>query len=178
MSDTVERDDRDLARAEFLGPEFLLWLWYRSEEGFGRLSGASGMELDLWLEDRLALQGDGEKPQRVDLRGGAPGGSAAARTALLEGQKVVAARYGIRIGELEYTLELHQDLSVRGLKIPETGADEEDLLAERMRLTEEIFERIDDLFEAFVQARLHPSWDTAVVPRVTAWLTEDLRPVG
>ncbi len=160
---------------EFLGREFLLWLWYRSEEGFGRVTGASGREFDLWVDDRLLLIGEGGGPQRFDLKGGAPASSATARTALLEGRSVGAARFGLREGEVEFHFELHADLSLRGVKLPELleNVESGEEVRERMDELEDLQSRLDDLFEAFIQHRLHESWETAAAPKIRTWLHED-----
>jgi recombination associated protein RdgC len=163
---------RDDIEEAFLGREFLLWLWYRSEAGFGRLAGASGFEVDLWVDDRLLLRGEGEDAQRFDLRGGAPAASATARTAMVEGRTVYAARFGLRREEREYAFELREDLSIRGLKLPDLEADEEDPVLGRLSEVEMLTEHLDDLFAAFCAQRLAATWEEDEVPRIQGWLEE------
>jgi len=160
-------------QADFLGREFLLWLWYRSEEGFGHLAGASGNELDLWVEDRLLLLGEDMEAQRFDLKGGAPATSVTARTALAEGRQVVAARFGMRQDDLEFTFELHADLSLRSVAIGGEPAIEDEVV-DRLRLIDELLARLDDLFEAFCLSRLHSSWESVMVPRIRDWMHQGL----
>lgn len=170
MTDSEMDVTTDQPTASFLGHEFLLWLWYRSEEGFGRLTGASGTDVDLWVDDRLVLRGEGRGAQRFDLRGGAPATSAAARAALREGRHVAAARFGLRMGEPEYTFELHEDLAVRSVKLPDAQGVDDDPLRARGILLEDLLDRLDDLYEAFCGVRLAPAWDRAEVPRIRRWL--------
>lgn len=158
--------------ADFLGREFLLWLWYRSETGFGRLRGASGEEMDVWVDDRLVLRGEGQEAQRFDLRGGAPATSEAARAAVREGRHVTAARFGMRTGEPEVHFELHEDLTLRSVKLPDATGVDDDPLRARLLLTDDLVGRVDDLYEAFCRVRLAHHWDSAEVPRILRWLDE------
>ncbi len=165
-------DARDDVIVGFLGREFLLWLWYRSETGYGRLPGASGEEMDLWIDDRLVLRGEGHEAQRFDLRGGAPATSSAARAALREGRHVAAARLGLRVVEAEFSFELHEDLTLRGVKLPDgTGVDDDPLRA-RGLLLDDLHDRVDDLYEAFTRVRLDDTWERAEVPRILRWLDD------
>lgn len=164
--------DTELA-ADFLGREFLLWLWYRSEEGFGHLSGASGSEVNIWVHDRLLLLGEDLEAQRFDLKGGAPATSVTARTALAEGRQVVAARFGMQQDDLEFTFELHEDLSLRSVAIGGEPAIEDEVV-DRLRLVDALLSRLDDLFEAYCLSRLHSSWEPVMVPRIREWVHQGL----
>ena len=155
--------------AEFLGREFLLWLWYRSEVDFARVAGATGHAMDLWVEDRLVLRGEADEAQRFDLKGGAPATSVTARTAVLEGRSVQAARFGLRDDQLEFTFELHADLSVRGLKVPDPDLADDETVG-RQRMVEEIQTRIDDLYDRFCTARLADAWESTECPAMISWL--------
>lgn len=166
-------EGRDEVVAGFLGREFLLWLWYRSEVGFGRLQGATGEEIDLWIDDRLVLRGEGKDAQRFDLRGGAPATSSAAHAALREGRHVSAARLGIRVVESEFSCELHEDLTLRSIKLPDGMDVDDDPLRARGMLLDDLHDRLDDLYEAFSQVRLAPGWDRAEVPRILRWLADE-----
>ncbi len=163
-------------QATFLGREFLLWLWFSSETGFGQVSGASGMALDLWVDDRLVISGELREAQRFDLKGGAPATSATARIAVREGRDVVAARFVLRDGELEFRFELDASLAVKGMKIPDLphGVDPDDEVRERARLVEDLLERLDDLFEAYCDQRLGSAWETEHTARLLDWLNEDV----
>lgn len=163
---------RDDAEEAFLGREFLLWLWYRSEVGFGRLAGRSGTAVDLWVDDRLLIRGEGHEAQRFDLRGGAPAASATARTAVVEGRSVHAARFGLRHEEREYSFELHEDLSVRGLKLPDLDEETEDEILDRLTEVDLLTAHLDDLYAAFCDQRLGPDWEDAIAPRIQGWLEE------
>ena len=163
-------------QAGYLGREFLLWLWFRSETGFGQVVGATGLALDLWVDDRLVISGELREAQRFDLKGGAPATSATARIAVREGRDVVAARFVIRDGEMEYHFELDASLALKGLKIPDLphGVDPDDEVRERARLVEDLQERLDDLFEAYCRRRLGEDWEASEAPALLGWLHENL----
>jgi hypothetical protein len=155
--------------ADFLGREFLLWLWYRSEVDYASITGATGVAMDVWVEDRLVLRGEADEAQRFDLKGGAPATSATARTAILEGKAVEAARFGLRDEDLEFTFELHSDLSVRGAKVPDPPLADDETVG-RQRMVDALQTRIDVLYDRFCTARLAPSWESTQLPSILSWL--------
>jgi hypothetical protein len=159
IEDTALEPDEHPAN-RFLGREFLAWLWYRADTDYGHLD-ISGFGVDFWLDDDIQLDGRGEDPQRVRIRGGSPSTTREARAALAAGKVPERARLGFRVGEREYTLSLRGGpLDITGLRVPQVTkkGDVEAAVCERMYLYEEATAILGGLFGAFQTSRLHPSW--------------------
>jgi len=172
---TADPNDRELIdhpASRFLGREFLIWTWWSSERHFGKLEIEPFGEVDFWIDDRIVFRTPGEQPQTSDLKGGAPATTAEARTAMIAGKTIDAARIGLRVKEREYSLELRAEgLELAGLKVPAECKDGEDeRLYERMFLLEEATGILDALFLKFCADRLGPGWDTEVLPAIREWV--------
>jgi len=162
----------DHPASRFLGREFLIWLWWRSERDFGSIELGDFGTVDFWIDDRIVFRTVGDDPQTSDLKGGAPATTAEARTALQAGKTIDAARLGLRVKEREYTLEVRSEgLEIAGLKVPgevKDGVDEK--LYERMFLLEEASGILDLLFDRFADARLSESWEEATLQEIRSWV--------
>ncbi len=167
-----ELDLIDHPAARFLGREFLIWLWWRSERDFGSVELGDLGSVDFWIDDRIVFRTAGDNPQTSDLKGGAPATTAEARTALLAGKTIDAARVGLRVKEREYTLEVRSEgLEIAGLKVPsevKDGVDEK--LYERMFLLEEATGILDTMFDRFAVDRLGDQWDSHLLPEIRDWI--------
>lgn len=163
---------------EFLGREFLTWLWFCSDvqEGLFRdLDDPSGDAVEVWFDDALKLEVRVDKAREsTTARGEAPGEMAAARAALRAGQKVTEAKLRIVKGEREYVCTIKADrLSLSGVKCPRSFApDTEERVVERLLLLEDLERTIDALFERFVRLRLDPAAWGAELSRMRAWVQE------
>ena len=71
MSDTIAHVEQltTLSKAKgFLGREFLTWLWYVAETSKETLTfevpgREDGLELDIWVDDRIVLEATGNQSQ-------------------------------------------------------------------------------------------------------------------
>ena len=149
------------------GSEFLAWLWWLSEESFGRVI-AGDVYRDMWAGDRVLVSTDGS----VDVRGGTASGSDAARLALAHGGRLAAIRFGMRDGPLDYTFELLPDLHVRGLRLPDVQ-DEDERIRERLQGAAIVNEWIDLLWARFAEERRSPAW-AETHERMQIWLADNL----
>lgn len=154
---------------DFLGPEFLTWLWWRAAED-PRFVHEDGTEVFVHIDEHLELRGERSAARRTVLRSGMPSGSAEARAALRSGKTLVAARLLLVRGEEERRLTLKaEDLDLSGLKLP---APEPGPARERLEQSLEALERAqDDLdlcLKAFLSVRLTPAW-SGEVARIRSW---------
>jgi len=166
---------------DFLGPEFLTWLWWRAAEAPG-FTHPDGIEVFVHLDEHLELRGERAAARRTVLRSGVPGASAEARAALKSGKTLVAARVLVVRGEEERRVTIKaEDLDFSGLKLPapEPGPAHERLeqsLAGLVRAEEDL----DLCFKAFLEVRLSSAWPAEVL-RIRAWVatpSEDERAGG
>lgn len=163
--------------AAFLGKEFLLWLWWRSESGYGNLELPHYGSVDLWIDDRIQFRTGGDDPQTSDLKGGAPATSAEAKMALVSGKTVETASVGMRVKDREFYFSLRSDpVELAGLKVPgevNDGVDER--IFERMFLLEEATGIVDTLFFLFCEERLSADWNPKTLPSIRSWIAGDPR---
>ncbi len=169
---TPSRGSLDHPATQFLGREFLLWLWWRSEEDFAVADLPHYGTVDFWIDDHIQFRTPGDDPQINDIRGGAPATTVEARTALASGKTVESARVGLRIKEREYSFSIKAEgLELTGVKVPSDAADGiDDRLFERMLLVEELGGIVDTFFFRFLEQRVTDTWRSKQVPAIRAWI--------
>lgn len=168
-------------RAAFLGPEFLTWLWYRSETGGGEFAlDPEFGDFEVWFEDKLVVGSATVNAQENLFKGGHPAGSLEARTALRLGKFATDAKLRIVRGAQEWTFGLKaHDLVPTGIKIPAVlSKEDDDRFYERMYLVENLDTMIKGLFGLFVKLRVSPRWDAEELPLIRRWIAgEDVEPI-
>ncbi|MEE2829644.1 MAG: hypothetical protein VX498_10690 [Myxococcota bacterium] len=166
----------DHPASQFLGREFMLWLWWTSERDFGTADLPTYGTVDFWIDDHIQFRTPGDDPQIADLRGGAPATTIEARTALSSGKTVESARLGLRVKEREYSFSLRAEgLELSGVKVPsemKEGSDER--IFERMFLLDEVTGIIDAFFFRFLDKRLDPAWNTEQLPAIRDWVAGEV----
>lgn len=156
-----------------LGSEFLLWLWWSSENNGGRFSlGAPAGVVDVWVDDRLAFRQPSETKVSAVITGENPAHTLEARAALAGGKVVQDLRVGVRRDDREYFATLKgAGLDIAGLKLPQVLSETPDeVVVDRMFLYEEFVLVLRSLFDAFTAERLGSGWASSTVPAIRAWL--------
>lgn len=162
----------------FWGAEFLTWLWFVSENSGDGIPVTGQMDINLWIEDLLILEGS-EAGVTHTAKSGDVAASAEAAAALYTGKKVKRARFGLTQGELawSFTLDSHS-LDVKSLKIPHVEPEEEDadapeaLVYLRMSMVRRLLGILDGLFHDFAVLRISPDWDQKTVGEISKWIRE------
>lgn len=154
---------------DFLGPEFLTWLWWRAAEA-PRFVHADGTEVFVHFDEHLEFRGERSAARRTVLRTGMPGGSAEARAALRSGKTLVAARLLLVRGEEERRLTLRaEDLDLSGLKLPTSETrDPHERLADSLEALDRAQDDLDLCFLTFLEVRCSNEW-LAEVRRLRTW---------
>ena len=154
----------------FLGRDFLTWLWFKSETGEGRFNSVQSGEIEVWFDGPLTLQSEGSLgAEKVICSSDA---LTEARLALNEGRKVARATLRIRSGDDEWMCVIDSLwMNFRSVKPPKTaGGDDYDAqFYERVFLLERLTAIIDDLYAAFLTARLSSDWRRQELPAFRAW---------
>ncbi len=154
---------------DFLGPEFLTWLWWRSEAE-PAFRHHDGREFHVHVDDHLEFRGERAAARRTVLRAGMPSASSEARAALRSGKTLAAARILIARDEedVRFTLKA-EDLDIASLRLP---APEGDNVADREKalldLLGQVMDDLDLCLATFLDVRLSPAWD-AEAERLRAW---------
>jgi len=158
------------ARVQFLGAEYLLWLWYRSEEFDGAFSLSDG-PIELYFDDQLVLEAHLAEAEQSRLKGGAPAYSPEAHKALQLGKHVAKAKLRLVKDEREWLFTIDTSTFLAsGVKIPAVLSDEEDnKFYERMYLIEELDRTWYALYRAFLSERLAETWPE-VQATIRAWI--------
>ncbi len=181
-----DSDDADLDLLEriestrFLGAEFLLWVWLRSEFVSNELVLGEAGEADAWLEKKLVFEHILDKNERVAIRGAQPTDGAEAREAVRGLKMPVSSRVGLRLGEREVAWDLHGPKFLIGsAALPAVLGDEgDDAFLERTSLIDELLSLSDELYFAFLRERLSPLWQEAWQPAIVAWAEGDSVPAA
>ncbi len=160
-------------RAERFGPEFLTWLWFRSESTDGVFSlGTEFGDFELYFEERLVVGSAEVNAQENFFKGGQPSMSLEARTALRLGKLANEAKLRIIRGAQEWSFLMKaRPLGVSGVKIPAVLSKEDDeKFAERMLLLEQLDAMVKGLLRAFLKLRASEAWNTDELPAIRSWV--------
>lgn len=148
--------------ANFLGKEFLTWLWYRIDADTGPLKIHSGDEVTVMIDKVLRLKCDFGLTGTDVITADGPANLPEARAALASGKQPtkMGLLLGCPLGEFRFTLEGPR-LAVSGLIVPEEdGADDPRArLERRFELIADTGHLLDALFELFVAVRTGRKWN-------------------
>ncbi|MBW1787624.1 MAG: hypothetical protein JRK53_13530 [Deltaproteobacteria bacterium] len=164
-------------KTEFLGREFLLWLWYTCETREGLFDLGDGGRLELWIDRKIVLQGESDRGvEKVACTGENPK-LREARFALTEGKEITEAMIRLIIGDDEWSFILDaQWLNFKAFKPPKVAPDVEQdpdgLFYERYFLLEKAVTAMDALFGTFIKLRMSPEWEISELPEMTDWIRE------
>jgi len=152
----------DLSADSNPGREFLMWLWFSSEERGGLTQVPDVGEIAFMLEGPLTFALEGKGAHETILKKGEPTLSAEAQTALRAGKKLKKAKLHFARGEeiWEFTLDA-DDFVFRSLKLPPTESyDRIGRFQERMVLLDTFRSIFFHLFEQFCKERSDASrWE-------------------
>jgi hypothetical protein len=169
-----------MARWEFLGREFLTWLWFKSEEQGGTLDLGEMGEVEIGLDDRVTLRSDEDQTPETVTCLGESAGFREARFALTEEKKVTQARFRMTMGEDEWSFTLDSArLNFRSMRPPkveqDTQEDPEGLFFERVGLVERAVSVLEALFLSFVKLRASGQWKDQEASAMATWIEEGMR---
>lgn len=154
---------------DWLGPEFLTWLWWRASVA-PEFVGRDGSRFFVHVDEYLELKGERAAARKTTLRSGMPAASAEGKVALRNGKVVTSARLLFARGEEETALTLRaEDLDVSSARPPSPeGADSEERLAVSLSSYRRLYDDIDACFAAFLETRCSDGWEQEA-ERVRAW---------
>ncbi len=143
----------------FLGNEFLLWLWFTSEQNGGTFDLSDVGEVVLVFDDQLVLEAFLAETEQSRMSGGAPTDSPEAKTALRAGKRVSKAKLRLLRGEREFVFTVSaNDLDFSSVKVPAVLKGDDERLLERLTLLDELAEIWWRLYQTFLTQRLNEDW--------------------
>ena len=156
---------------DFLGNEFLVWLWNLQDEGHDTIKLEDGSEVAFMLARTLALECPKGQSGKESISSDAPTKLPEAMRALQSGK--LPRKTGITLvrHDQSYDLALSAELlAVNGAKMPLAEALEDRArLEERVGQIRHLLETMDLLFDAFGKVRLAETWNKDL-SRIRKWL--------
>jgi hypothetical protein len=159
---------------DFLGNEYLLWLWYQLDSESDVIKLADGSQAAVMLMRDLVLQCPRGQTGRETIASDAPTQLPEARRALQSGK--LPRRVGLTVSrhDQQYDLTLHaESLAVGSARLPAPEAAEERArLEERVNQLRQLIETLDLLYDAFAAVRASDAWPKEL-SRMQRWLRRD-----
>ncbi len=166
----------DEANRDFLGNEFLLWLWYVLDSESDTLELADRSEATAMFARTLVLECPRGQTGRESILSAGPTRLPEARRAVQAGKLPRKAGLTLVRHDQQYELTLQAEtLAVTGAKLPAPEAEEERArLEERVTQLRHLLETLDLVYDAFGHRRCGPEWPKELA-RVQKWLQREER---
>lgn len=162
----------DEASRDFVGNEFLLWLWYQCDDESANIKLLDGSEATVWIARTLTLECPRGMTGQETITFEGPTRLPEAMRAIQGGKLPRKCGLTIVRHEVQYELSLHAEtLAVSGCKIP--APDDEDdraRLEARAQQLRDAIETLDLLYDAFGQVRFSGEWPK-VLAKMQRWLS-------
>jgi hypothetical protein len=164
-------------KTEFLGREFLLWLWFRSETNRGEFDLGEQGKVELWFDGRMTLQSESEQAVETITCSGENPLLREARFALTENKQVTQAAVKLIRGDHEWTFLMDSTwMNFRSFKTPKVLQDNKEdpdgMFYEKMFLVELPLSLLNHIFASFISLRVSPEWQTEELPALVQWIRE------
>jgi len=161
---------------DFLGNEFLMWLWYGSEKEDGSISAGAG-EIDVMVDRALDLECAYGQTGKDYLRGEGVSRSPEAREAVRVGKVPRNAGFLMHVSGEQYQFNLNgETLGMASLKLPEVKEAETDrvLFEERIGFIRELGRQMDEAFGSFLKVRASAQWE-GYVNGMRRWMAQPVK---
>jgi hypothetical protein len=162
---------------DFLGNEFLLWLWHEADHRSGIIATESAGEVTLYVDRSLDLDCAYGQTGRDTLRGDGPSRMPEARDALRSGKLPRKAGLVLDAFKQQCSLTLNAEtLAIGSAKLPEVEDAETSrvVFEERVSLIRDLCSAVDGLFETFLKARASSAWE-GHVSGMRKWILEPFK---
>ena len=162
---------------DFIGNEFLLWLWYRLETEGDTLVLADQSEVAVMLTKTLTLECPRGQTGYDTISSDGPTRLPEARRAIQAGKLPRKVGMILVRHDLQYEFTLHAEtLGIGSAKLPNSEeTDEHARLDERADHLRSLVETVDLLYDAFGQVRFHADWSEELT-KMQQWLQREERP--
>jgi hypothetical protein len=166
--------DQELGNFDFLGNEFLLWLWWRWETESDTIVLPDGSEVTGMFARTLSLQCPHGESGKETISAEAPTRLPEAAQAIRSGKLPrKAGLILVRHGQ-QYELVLQAEtFTISGAKIQAGEAEEGgDNLEDRVECIRGLHETVDQLYRVFCERRIGKEW-TGDLEQIRRWLKSD-----
>lgn len=166
----------DETTRDFLGNEFLMWLWFMLDADTDTIPLSDGSEVAVMLSRTLVLECPRGQTGKENITSEGPTRLPEARRAIQAGK--LPRRVGLIVvrHDQQYELTLQaESLAVSGAKLPAPETtDERARLEERITQIRHLLETMDLLYDSFNSIRSSDNW-TKELARVQKWLQREDR---
>jgi hypothetical protein len=161
---------------DFLGNEYLLWLWYMLDSESDTIALSDGSEVALMLARTLVLECPRGQTGRESISSDGPTRLPEARRAIQSGK--LPRKVGLTLVRHDHQYELTlqaESLAVSAAKLPAPEASEERArLEERIAQLRHLLETLDLLYDAFSEKRAGDQWSKELA-KMQKWLAREER---
>jgi hypothetical protein len=161
---------------DFLGNEYLLWLWFMLDAESDAIPLDDGSEAAVMLTRTLVLECPRAQTGRETITSDGPTRLPEARRAIQAGK--LPRRVGLTVVRHDHQYELTlqaESLAVGGARLPAPEAvDERARLEERVTQLRHLLETLDLLYDAFARKRAGDEWPRELA-RMQKWLAREER---
>ena len=157
---------------DFLGNEFLLWLWHEADARTSTVATESAGDVTLFIDRSLDLDCAYGQTGKDGLKGDGPSRMPEARDGLRSGKVPRKAGLVLDANGQQYALTLGaESLAVGGGKLPDVEEADSPrvLFEERIALLRDLCKAIDGLYHTFLKLRAGSSWE-GYVGAVRKWV--------
>lgn len=162
---------------DFLGNEFLLWLWHEADAHGGVVASEDAGEVAIVIDRTLEMDCAYGQTGRDALRGDGPTRMPEARDALRSGKIPRRAGMIIETAGKQYQLTFNgEGFNCSGTKLPEVeeAEDARVLFEERIAMVRDLVKGIDGLYARFLKLRGSSSWETQT-GAIRHWIMQNNR---
>ncbi len=167
----------DGANYDFLGNEFLMWLWWYLENQSDTLTLEDGSEVTAMLAKTLSLECPFGAFGKETITSESPVQLAEAGHAIRSGK--IPRKSGMIVNRFGQQFELvlqAESFGVSGAKIPKDDQAEGRVIFEsRIEGVRMLSETVDGMFHVFCKSRLAKSWQKEL-DQIRKWLSSDQKP--
>jgi hypothetical protein len=163
-------------RYQFLGEEFLTWLWYTIEKDQSLIKNFDSDFVALEIGNRVVFENRRkESSERVTIKG--DGASLEEGIlALQKGALVTELNIVYKSAELRWQFTLKgESLNISSLSVPGTGSPEseediEGFLLEKIFLYEKVLQLLENIYNHFAKLRVSTAWQSKETLKIRKWI--------
>lgn len=155
----------------FLGREFLTWLWFKSETQNHKIKVKDLGEFQLFIDNKIILSSASGSVRENSLKGNSPAYAKEASAALSAGKMLSEAKFILQNQELHWSFAISaEDLSLRSVRLPNvTKESSKEHFGQRIVYGRMLSDIIDTLYKEYMDLRLTTAFKQEVT-LIEEWL--------
>lgn len=169
-----------LEKTEYLGRDFLIWLWFKSEKGHGLIDLGDQGHVEIRFDGKITLEKEDDDAKETVACSGVNSRFKEARLALRENKKVTKAGLRLILGDDEFRFTMDSRwMNFNSFKTPKVVMDPDDdsqgVFYEKAGLIEKAVTAMDNVFMHYLNLRLSSEWEDNELPGISRWIRNNLK---